>query len=77
MAYKDIFTFENLIKAHKKVKRSKLHKKEVIDFELNRSHKLYKLYEELNRKTYQISPYRTFYIYEPKKKKGRRHSIPR
>ena len=69
MAYKDIFTFENLIKAHKKVKRSKLHKKEVVEFELNKSYELYKLYEELNKKTYQISPYRTFYIYEPKKRR--------
>ena len=69
MKYEDIFTFVNLIKAHRKVRRSKLHKNEVVEFELNKSHELYKLYEELNRKTYQISPYRTFYIYEPKKRR--------
>lgn len=69
MTYKDIFTFSNLIKAHKKVRKSKLHKKEVLEFELNKSCELYKLYEELNKKTYQISPYRTFYIYEPKKRR--------
>ena len=69
MVYKEIFTFENLIKAHKKVRISKLHKKEVVDFELNKSYELYKLYEELNKKIYQISPYRTFYIYEPKKRR--------
>lgn len=69
MAYKDIFTFTNLVKAHQKVRRSKLHKKEVVEFELNKSHEIYKLYEELNKKTYQISPYRTFYIYEPKKRR--------
>ena len=69
MGYKDIFTFPNLVKAHKKVRRSKLHKNEVLEFELNKSYELYKLYEELNRKTYQISPYRTFYIFEPKKRR--------
>lgn len=52
MKYEDIFTFVNLIKAHRKVRRSKLHKNEVVEFELNKSHELYKLYEELNRKTY-------------------------
>lgn len=69
MKYEDIFTFNNLVKAHKKVRRSKLHKKEVLEFELNKSHELHKLYEELKKKTYQVSPYRTFYIYEPKKRK--------
>lgn len=51
------------------MRKSKLHKKEVVQFELNKSHELYRLYEELNKKTYQISPYRTFYIYEPKKRR--------
>ena len=69
MTYKDIFTFTNLVKAHKKVRRNKLHKKEVVEFELNKAAEIYKLYEELNKKTYQISPYRTFYIYEPKKRR--------
>lgn len=69
MTYKDIFTFTNLLKAHKKVRRSKLHKKEVVEFELNKSYQLYKLHEELNKKTYHISPYRTFYINEPKKRR--------
>ena len=35
MNYQELFTFENLYKAHKKARLSKRYKKEVIEFELN------------------------------------------
>lgn len=69
MTYKEIFSFKNLLKAHNKTKRSKLYKKQVCEFELNKSNELYKLYEELQKKTYKISPYNTFKIYEPKERR--------
>ncbi len=69
MKYEDIFTFHNLYKAHLKTRKGKMWKKEVMEFELNKAHELRKLYEELRKKTYKISPYRTFTIYEPKKRR--------
>ncbi len=69
MGYEEIFTYKNLLKAHTKTRKGKLHKEEVISFELNKAEELYKLYEELKKRTYHISPYRTFYIYEPKKRR--------
>jgi len=65
----DIFTFENLYKAHLKSRLSKRYKKEVIEFELSLGSNITKLlYEILNHK-YRINGYNTFYIYEPKKRK--------
>lgn len=69
MKYEDIFTFENLYKSHLKARLSKRNKEEVINFELNTSVNIQKLYFELKYKKYNISGYKTFYIYEPKKRK--------
>ena len=69
MDYQGIFTFENLYKAHKKTKKGKLRKEEVESFDLDKGHELYLLSEELRKKAYRLSPYKTFYIYEPKKRR--------
>ncbi len=69
MRYQDIFTIKSLNQSHNKTKKGKLHKKEVAEFELNKASEIYKLCEELKSKNYKTSPYRTFYIYEPKKRK--------
>ena len=65
----EIFTYANLYKAHKKTRRGKLYKEEVASFELNYSYELNKLCEELNKGSYRLSPYKTFFLYEPKKRK--------
>ena len=69
MDYDEIFTFENLYKAHKKTKKGKLRKEEVEKFDLDKGRELYLLSEELRKRTYRVSPYRTFCIYEPKKRR--------
>ena len=69
MDYDEIFTFANLYKAHRKTKRGKLRKDEVERFDLDKGHELYLLSEELRKKKYRVSPYKTFYIYEPKKRR--------
>ena len=69
MNYEEIFTFANLFKAHKKTKKGKLRKEEVESFDLDKGHELFLLSESLRKKTYRISPYKTFYIYEPKKRR--------
>lgn len=69
MMYDDVFTFNNLYKAHLKSRLSKRNKKEVIDFELNTGSNIQKLYYELKQRKYKINNYTTFYIYEPKKRR--------
>lgn len=69
MDYEEIFTFPNLLKAHRKTKKGKLWKEEVEMFDLDKGHELYLLSEELRKKAYRVSPYKTFHIYEPKKRR--------
>ena len=38
-------------------------------FDLDKGHELYLLSEALRKKTYHISPYKTFYVHEPKKRR--------
>lgn len=64
-----IFTYKNLYKAHMKTKKGKLYKREVASFEIDYSFEICKLYEELSKGKYRLSPYKTFYLYEPKKRK--------
>lgn len=66
MKYNELFTFNNLYKSYLKSRLSKRDKKEVIEFETNTGVNIQKLYYELKYKKYDISTYKTFYIYEPK-----------
>lgn len=69
MNCEEIFTFENLYKAHRKTKKGKLRKEEVERFDLDKGRELYCLSEELRKNAYRLSPYKTFYIREPKKRR--------
>ncbi len=62
------FSFEKLLEAHKKCRRSKQHKKETINFETNLSQNLVKLTKEIKERTYQIGTYKQFKVYEPKER---------
>ena len=66
--YNEIFTFNNLYMAHKKARKGKRHKKEVIEFELDLGNKLWKLKNELDKRTYNVHGYNHFTIIEPKKR---------
>ena len=69
MKLTDIFTIKNLYEAHKRTRQGKLYKNDVISFELNKADEIYRLYEQIRSKTYRVSPYKTFYIFEPKKRR--------
>lgn len=69
MNFYEVFTFENLYKAHLKARLSKRYKLEVIEFELNLGSNITKLMYELLNHKYKIQGYNTFYIYEPKERK--------
>lgn len=64
----DIFSFENLYESHKECRKTKQHKGEVIRFETNLSFNLEKIRKELITKKYTFGKYKTFLIYEPKKR---------
>jgi hypothetical protein len=66
--YEKLFDFKNLLKAHKKARRGKQGKREVIEFEMNLSQNLCTLAEELRKRTYHIQGYYCFHVYEPKKR---------
>lgn len=68
MSYDEAFSFESLLDAHTRCRRSKQHKREVVDFELKLSRNIVDLERSLKNGTYKISNYRSFNIYEPKKR---------
>lgn len=68
MQAKEIFTFENLLEAHKMCRRSKQHKRGTILFEIALGVNLCKLAKELADKTYKLGKYRVFEIYDPKRR---------
>jgi len=68
MNYNNIFTFENLYKAHLKARQGKRHREEVINFELDLGNNLWKIKKKLDTKAYFITSYNTFIITDPKKR---------
>ncbi len=68
MELEEIFTFENLYNAYLECRKSKQHKGEVIRFEINLAVNLNNLKKELTTKKYKLRKYKTFLIYEPKKR---------
>jgi len=66
--FEKVSSFENLQKAHIEARRGKRNKKQVIEFEINLNYNLYKLKDELDRKTYQIGAYNKFLVKEPKER---------
>ncbi len=61
-------TFEKLLQAHKRARKHKAYKNEVIKFEMNLENNLINLMNELRNGTYHIGKYFTFKVYEPKER---------
>ena len=64
--FEKICTFENLYQAHKKARRGKQNKREVIQFEFYLTENLEKLKYHLKNQTYVVRGYRRFEIFDPK-----------
>ncbi|MCL2540032.1 MAG: reverse transcriptase/maturase family protein [Firmicutes bacterium] len=64
----DSFSFDNLLKSHKKCRLSKQHKTEVIRFEINLGINLVKLSNDLASGKYNVGRYKEFMVYDPKKR---------
>lgn len=66
--YDKSVSFEKLLMAHKKARRGKREKKDVIIFELKLEEELLQLEKQLRECTYKPGIYRQFKIYEPKER---------
>jgi retron-type reverse transcriptase len=66
--YSQITTFENLLTAAKQAQRQKRYRDPVLIFNRQVEHELLQLQQELQAKTYQPGGYKTFEIYEPKRR---------
>jgi RNA-directed DNA polymerase len=66
--WESIITYENLFYAHKKARLGKQKKDYCADFDFNLEYELIKLQKELETKIYQPGNYKTFEIFEPKKR---------
>ena len=65
--YKNL-TFEKMLTAHKRARKNKAFKKEVILFEMNLENNIINLINSIKTGKYHLGEYRTFKIYEPKER---------
>ena len=68
LSYDELSNFEMLYKSHRVARLSKSHKDDVIKFEHNLFENLCQIEEQLKNKTYAVKNYRTFEIFEPKRR---------
>lgn len=61
-------TFEKMMAAHKRARKHKAYKNEVIKFEFNLENNITNLINEIKNKKYHIGKYYTFKVYEPKER---------
>jgi RNA-directed DNA polymerase len=67
--YPQVYAFDNLLAAFYKARKGKRSKPSVARFEYNLEREILQLERELQDKTYRPGAYRSFYIYDPKKRK--------
>lgn len=63
-----VLDFGNLYKSYKKTKSGKFKIKSILQFTANALDGIYKIQYSLKNKTYNITPYKKFKIYEPKER---------
>lgn len=66
--FQRVISWRNLRQAAAQARRRKSRRPNVLQFEYNREGELLKLREELSTQRYQPGPYRSFEIYEPKRR---------
>jgi len=66
--FEDVFTLENLYKAHLRGRRSKREKRQVVIYEINLLENLQHMLERILSGKYRVNKYHEFVIFEPKKR---------
>lgn len=61
-------TFEKFIQAHKRAKKNKTYKDEVIRYEMNLENNIINLINQIKNGTYSLGEYFAFKVYEPKER---------
>jgi RNA-directed DNA polymerase len=70
-----LISIENLFQAWNEFKKGKRGKKDVQNFEINLEDNLFDLYLRLKNKSYQHGEYKSFYVYDPKKRHIHKASV--
>lgn len=65
--YKNL-TFEKLLEAHKRARKHKAYRRDVIIFEMNLENNIVNLLNSIKKGTYRLGKYSSFLVYEPKKR---------
>lgn len=65
--YKNL-TFEKLMEAHKRARKHKSYRKDVILFEIDLENNIVNLLNKIKNGTYRLGNYKSFLIYEPKER---------
>lgn len=65
--YKNL-TFEKIIAAHKRARKNKAYRDEIILFEMNLENNIINLINSIKNGTYKVGEYRVFKVYEPKER---------
>lgn len=66
--YEKIYDFNSLYAAYKKARKGKRWKEAAVKFEINLMEAILLLKQQLKTKTYTLSPYNVFKVYEPKER---------
>jgi retron-type reverse transcriptase len=66
--WEQVIRFEALLRAADKARKGKRFRPAVASFHFDQERELWKLHKELSTKTYRPGAYRSFFIYEPKKR---------
>jgi retron-type reverse transcriptase len=66
--WEEVISFEALLRAAEQARRGKRFRPAVAAFHFDQERALWKLHEELTTRTYRPGAYRSFFIYEPKKR---------
>ena len=61
-------TFEKLIEAHKRARKGKRFKAEVIKFEMELESNIFRTMDALSNNSYKVGKYKEFIVYEPKER---------
>ncbi len=67
--FEQIYSLENLRIAFENFKRGKAKKPDIINFSEKQAKEIYKIYDQVRRKSYRHGPYKEFYIQDPKIRK--------
>ena len=66
--WEQVISFEALLRAADTARRGKRFRRTVAAFHFDQERELWRLHEELSTKIYRPGAYRSFFIYEPKKR---------